>query len=82
MLICVYMYIACLRLRRSPYSNGRIISATLTQATYERQESLQHIVDYYFSVEIVNKIVWVFIKGGCSRRGVQWMGAVLYNKHI
>ena len=23
---------------------------------------------------------WVFIKGGCSRRGVQWMGVVLYNK--
>ena len=24
--------------------------------------------------------LWVFIKGGCSRRGVQWMGVVLYNK--
>ena len=24
--------------------------------------------------------IWVFIKGGCSRRGVQWMGVVLYNK--
>ena len=23
---------------------------------------------------------WVFIKGGCSRRGVQWMGAVLHNR--
>ena len=23
---------------------------------------------------------WLFIKGGCSRRGVQWMGVVLYNK--
>ena len=23
---------------------------------------------------------WVFIKGGCSRRGVQWIGAVLHNK--
>ena len=23
---------------------------------------------------------WVFIKGGCSRRGVQWMGLVLYDK--
>ena len=22
----------------------------------------------------------LFIKGGCSRRGVQWMGVVLYNK--
>ena len=22
---------------------------------------------------------WVFIKGGCSGRGVQWMGVVLYN---
>ena len=22
---------------------------------------------------------WVFIKGGCSRRGVQWMGVALYN---
>ena len=21
--------------------------------------------------------LWVFIKGGCSRRGVQWMGVVL-----
>ena len=21
-------------------------------------------------------LVWVFIKGGCSRRGVQWMGVV------
>ena len=21
-----------------------------------------------------------FISGGCSRRGVQWMGVVLYNK--
>ena len=25
---------------------------------------------------------WVFIKGGCSRRGVQWMGVVLYNKTV
>ena len=24
--------------------------------------------------------LWVFIKGGCCRRGVQWMGVVLYNK--
>ena len=23
---------------------------------------------------------WVFIKGGCSRRGVQWMGVVLHSK--
>ena len=23
---------------------------------------------------------WVFITGGCSRRGMQWMGVVLYNK--
>ena len=23
---------------------------------------------------------WVFIKGGCSRRGVQWMGVISYNK--
>ena len=23
---------------------------------------------------------WVFITGGCSGRGVQWMGVVLYNK--
>ena len=23
---------------------------------------------------------WVFIKGGCSWRGVQWMGVVLYSK--
>ena len=23
---------------------------------------------------------WVFIKGGCSRRGLQWMGVVLCNK--
>ena len=28
---------------------------------------------YYYSS-------WVFIKGGCSRRGVQWMGVVLYLK--
>ena len=25
---------------------------------------------------------WVFITGGCSRRGVQWMGAVLCNKLV
>ena len=24
--------------------------------------------------------LWAFIKGGCSRRGVQWMGVVLYNQ--
>ncbi len=23
---------------------------------------------------------WIFIKGGCSRRAVQWMGVVLYSK--
>ena len=27
-----------------------------------------------------NGIVWVFITGGCSGRGVQWMGVRLYNK--
>ena len=25
---------------------------------------------------------WVFIKGGCSRRGVQWMGVAFYNKLV
>ena len=25
---------------------------------------------------------WVFITGGCSGRGLQWMGVVLYNQHI
>ena len=24
--------------------------------------------------------LWVFITGGCSGRGVQWMGVVLYNR--
>ena len=24
--------------------------------------------------------LWVFIKGGCSRSGVQWIGVVSYNK--
>ena len=25
---------------------------------------------------------WVFITGGCSGRGVQWIGVVLYNKLV
>ena len=25
---------------------------------------------------------WVFIKGGCSGREVQWIGVVLYNKLV
>ena len=25
---------------------------------------------------------WVFITGGCSGRGVQWMGVALYNKLV
>ena len=25
---------------------------------------------------------WVFITGGCSGRGVQWMGVVSYNKLV
>ena len=25
---------------------------------------------------------WVFITGGCSRRGVQWMGVVLHSKAV
>ena len=25
---------------------------------------------------------WVFIKGGCSRRGMQWIGVVLYSKIV
>ena len=25
---------------------------------------------------------WVFIQGGCSRRGVQWIGVVSYNKLV
>ena len=30
----------------------------------------------------ISWLAWVFIKGGCSRRGVQWMGVVLYNKLV
>ena len=26
--------------------------------------------------------LWVFITGGCSGRGVQWMGVVLYSKLV
>ena len=29
---------------------------------------------------VESQLFWVFIKGGCIRRGVQWMGVVLYNK--
>ena len=28
------------------------------------------------------RMQWVFIKGGCSGRGVQWMGVVLDNKLV
>ena len=28
------------------------------------------------------RVDWVFIKGGCSGRGVQWMGVVLYNQLV
>ena len=28
------------------------------------------------------RIYWGFITGGCSGRGVQWMGEVLYSKTI
>ena len=30
--------------------------------------------------DIWKRCIWVFIEGGCSRRGVQRMGVVLYNK--
>ena len=26
--------------------------------------------------------IWIFGRGGCSGRGVQWMGVVLYNKLV
>ena len=44
-----------------------------------------NIYTYVFAEELANMIAafhpnWVFIKGGCSRRGVQWMGVVLHNK--
>ena len=26
--------------------------------------------------------LWVFIRGGCSGRGVQWMGVVLHSKLV
>ena len=38
-----------------------------------RLEQVRHHLGLYIDA-------WVFIKGGCSRRGVQWMGVVLYNK--
>ena len=28
------------------------------------------------------KPVWILCKGGCSGRGVQWMGVVLYSKLV
>ena len=30
----------------------------------------------------ISTCLWVFITGGCSGRGVQWMGVVLYNKLV
>ena len=30
--------------------------------------------------EALDAVPWIFITGGCSRRGAQWMGVVLYNK--
>ena len=26
--------------------------------------------------------LWAFVRGGCSRRGVQWIGVVLYSKIV
>ena len=33
-------------------------------------------------VDAKRKQTWVIIKGGCSRRGVQWMGVVLHSKLV
>ena len=36
----------------------------------------------YIYIYIHTQQIWVFITGGCSGMGVQWMGVVLYNKLV
>ena len=47
-----------------------------------------YIIAYCINISYCNityhtiSCYWVFIKGGCSRRGVQWMGVVSYSKPV
>ena len=43
---------------------------------------LINIYIYIYIHTYIYKVGWVFIKGGCSGRGVQWIGVVLYNKLV
>ena len=44
------------------------------------------IILYYYPSALVGVqwmgFIWVFITGGCSGKGVQWMGVVLYDKLV
>ena len=48
---------------------------------HPRQSARQTIAESYFNVE-THWPNWVFITGGCSGRGMQWIGVVLYNKLV
>ena len=37
---------------------------------------------YPVALHATSPPAWVFITGGCSRRGVQWMGVVLHSKLV
>ena len=62
--VCVYTYI-----NTCDYNNKRV-HCDWVLSTSDRNKG----------VNAHKELSWVFITGGCSRRGVQWMGVALCNK--
>ena len=84
MYMCMYMYMY-MYVRRRARKMGRLVSlsnfglsdvhATFDLQVHRRGTSL-------LDAPNGSMLRWVFITGGCSGSGVQWMRVVLYNKLV
>ena len=64
----VFLFMLCLIVGRRGLQIGRVLG---------RERAAQaRVLENHVGVACE----WVFITGGCSRMGVQWMGVVLYDK--
>ena len=73
--IYIYAYMICV-------NNNDTITTTTTTTNNSNNNNVDHVMVMLPSTRDLCLQCWVFITGGCSGRGVQWMGVVLYDKLV
>ena len=78
--MCVYIYIyTTTNNNNNTHNNNNNDDNNNTTTTNNNDDNNNTFLSQTMYAWMATLPCWVFIKGGCSGRGVQWMGVVSYN---